>query len=312
MYAIPKMKTAVADLYAEIFLYLSDIMDYLTQKRLRRLLDSFNEDLYEKYKDRISSIKAKANKVQRLAEQGSRAEGRVTRLEVENMKQEFILGREGEARRQAENIAAADLRQAELLDAMKRREVPMQRNMMEQLAGAVIKMLTDDAFRKVVDSRTSKRENPQHRAGNCNLLCSLSPSQVNLIRHMYRETPANNSTEHPGLATLSALGYTTIMGTPTASVSTNMSYTAGDVLLQSRHLEDFFDRERLRLMGLQLRPVNQTDEVIRRLSNWAKSDPGILWLEGPVSTLRDEYNPLATIASRIIDLADQRQVPVMS
>ncbi|KAK8061852.1 hypothetical protein PG994_008218 [Apiospora phragmitis] len=135
------MKEAVATLYAEVFLLLSDLMDYLTKKRLQRLLGSFNEDLCKKYEDQISNINNKAKRIQRLAEQSSRVELRAVRLELENMKRNMIAGQEGEARLRAELIASANRIEAEQREAMRRRDVPTQRQLMDHLAGTLNQML---------------------------------------------------------------------------------------------------------------------------------------------------------------------------
>ncbi|KAK7984660.1 hypothetical protein PG988_002282 [Apiospora saccharicola] len=277
MYETPEMKEAVARLYAEIFLFLSDLMDYLTKKRLKRLLDAFNEDLYKRFEDRIRDIGRRASKIQRLAEQGSRAELRAVRLELEHWKQTSRVGQEGEVRMLSEMAAATSKMEAEWREATRQRELPTQRQLMDQLAGTLNRMLGDKALRSVIDFRTATQAGSQGTV--------LPPGYLTELTNL----------------PLSA-----------RPVPETMTVMADDVLLQSKHFEDFFNRERVRLPGLQLRPVMQTDQVIRRLSNWIKGDPEILWLEGPPSPLRDEYNPLATIAARIVDLADQGSVPVIS
>ncbi|KAK7961912.1 uncharacterized protein PG986_002737 [Apiospora aurea] len=268
------MKEAVATLYAEIFLLLSQLVDYLTKKRLKRLLGSFNEDLCKKYEDQISRINNRASKIQRLAEQGSRAELRALRLQLENLERNIIAGQEGEARLRAEIINTANRMEAERVEAMRRREIPTQRQLMDHLAGTLNKMLGDEALRAVIDARAAVHTAQQGTLGYATGL--------------------------------------TVLSTAVASVSASLEVMADDVLLHSKHFEDLFERDRVRLPGLQLRPVMQTDRVINRLSSWTKGDPSILWLEGPASPLRDEYNPLTTIAARVVDLAGQGEVPVMS
>ncbi|KAK7914152.1 hypothetical protein PG985_011855 [Apiospora marii] len=278
LYDTPEMREAIANLYAEIFLLLSDLVDYLTKKRLKRLLGSFNEDLCGKYEGEIGNINKKAKKIQRLAEQGSRAELRAMRLQIENLQQDIIVGREGEARRQAEIIAAASRMEAEQVEMMRRREIATQKKIWERLAGNMNRMLGDEALQAVVDIRA---------ANQAGLQGSTLP-----------------------------IGYLTSMTTLSQSATVGppkLVVMADDVLLHSKQFEDFFDRGRVRLPGrMQMRPVMQTEQIIRRLSDWAKGPPSILWLEGPASPPRDEHNPLSTIAARVVDLADQGSVPVIS
>lgn len=300
LYETPEMKEAVANLYADIFVLLSDLMNYLTKKRLKRLLGSFNEDLCKMYQEEIGNTNKQANKIQRLAEQGSRAELRAVRLEVENLRRNVIAGQEGEARMRAEILASANRMEAEQREAMRRRESPTQRQLMDQLAGTLNQLLSDEALRAVVNLRAATRKS--------HIVQTNQPSLYQTMVNNGMVEAANQGSILPihhtaGLATLPL----SATGLPTKSAT-----TADDVLLSSKHFEDFFDRERVRLPGLEMRPVTQTEEVIRRISLWIKGETGVLWLEGPASPLRDEYNPLATIAARVVDLADQGNVPIIS
>lgn len=89
--------------------------------------------------------------------------------------------------------------------------------------------------------------------------------------------------------------------------------TAEDVVLNSRHPEDFFSRERVRLAtdSFSLMPVSP--DVILRLSEWAQDqhDP-ILWLEGPAIEADETENPLTSLAAKFIDLVETNELPVMS
>ncbi len=96
------MLERVADLYAHIFLFLSGAMDWIMEKRHRRMLDSFNENFRKRFDDEVTAIKDKAEHIRSLAGQSSRAELRATRLIVEELERDLRLGLEGEARRQAE------------------------------------------------------------------------------------------------------------------------------------------------------------------------------------------------------------------
>ncbi|KAK7984335.1 hypothetical protein PG989_011737 [Apiospora arundinis] len=277
LYKTGEMKEAVANLYADIFLLLSNIMEYLTKKRFKRLLDSFNEDLYKRFEDQISNISTKVMKIQRLADQGFKAEIRVIRLQLESLERNVIAGQEGEARLIAELIAANNRKDAELLEAIKQRDHSAQRQSMEYLATNLNRMLGAEALEAVKGIRSAARS-------------------VNLASSLPLEYITGLSVLPPGAA----------------PVLTDSSYMADDLLLQSKQFENFFDRGRVRLSGLQLRPVMQTDHVIRRLSDWTNADPSILWLEGPATPLRDEYNPLTTIAARVVELADQAKANIIS
>ncbi|KAK8000454.1 hypothetical protein PG990_013054 [Apiospora arundinis] len=277
LYETREMKEAVVRLYADIFLLLSDLMDHLAKTRLRRLLDSFNEDLYKRYEQQISGITSQATKIQSLAGHGTMAEVRAIKLQLNNMEHNMIAGLGGEDRLRAEFNAANDRRDAELLEAIRQRDPLVERQCLDYLAGKVVRMLEDKALEAVKDRRAAARF-------------------------------VNSAASFP-LAYITGPGAVAQIAAP---VPTPAPYVADDLLLQSAQFETFFERERVRLSGMQLRPITQTYYVIRRLSNWVKADPSILWLEGPASPLRDEYNPLTTIAASVVELADQAKVHVIS
>lgn len=70
------------DLYAHIFLFLTSTMDWLIEKRYKRMLDSFNENFSKRFDDEVNVIKHKGELIRNLAAQSSRAELRATRLTV--------------------------------------------------------------------------------------------------------------------------------------------------------------------------------------------------------------------------------------
>lgn len=88
---------------------------------------------------------------------------------------------------------------------------------------------------------------------------------------------------------------------------------AGDIASNSRHLEDFFSRERVRLVTETFTPATIASEAVLRLSEWAqgRQDP-ILWLEGPAVEMDETENPLTKLAAKFIDLVEMHHLPVIS
>lgn len=93
-------------------------------------------------------------------------------------------------------------------------------------------------------------------------------------------------------------------------------WRAEDIAVNSRGLEDFFSRGRVRLSSDRFRPVMVSPEALFRLSSWSSastsSPSGVLWLEGPPIEADDFENPLTSVAAKFIDLADRSGVPVIS
>ncbi|KZL69634.1 phytanoyl- dioxygenase family protein [Colletotrichum incanum] len=92
-----------------------------------------------------------------------------------------------------------------------------------------------------------------------------------------------------------------------------VQYTFEDLALNSSTLEDYFDRERVRLCADSFNPVMIDPEILRHISEWAKAPPpNLLWLEGESMRCDDFENPITMMAAKVISLAEQSQTPVVS
>lgn len=84
-------------------------------------------------------------------------------------------------------------------------------------------------------------------------------------------------------------------------------------MLNSKHLEDFFHRDRMRLLGRSFNSASISSEVIGRLGEWMKDKTSrLLWLEGPLIEADDLDNPITMLANRIAELAESSHIPVIS
>ncbi|WQF78715.1 hypothetical protein CDEST_03729 [Colletotrichum destructivum] len=110
---------------------------------------------------------------------------------------------------------------------------------------------------------------------------------------------------HNGLHTITAFA----AEQPKAKVQ----HTSEEVTLNSRFLEDYFDRDRVRLPYDAFNPVMVDAETVSQISDWAKAPPpNLLWLEGNPMQCDDFDNPVTMMAARIVGLADQLKTPVVS
>lgn len=90
------------------------------------------------------------------------------------------------------------------------------------------------------------------------------------------------------------------------------SWTSDAVLTNSRQLEDFFHRDRLRL-SLPSGPARVPPDTVRRLSEWMKATSSpFLWLQGEFYLGDELGNPLAVLANKVVESADESHVPVVS
>ncbi|KAI5926622.1 hypothetical protein F4810DRAFT_707160 [Camillea tinctor] len=277
------MMQVIADFYAHIFIFLSDVMDWITEKRRKRLLDSFNENFYQKFEGQIATIKHKSDMIRNLAAQSSRAEQRDTRLTLEDLARDVRLGLTGEERHRAEMTYYAERIERELLEGRKERQLLREDSQhYKQLAGQLMSMLQDKAMVWIGDMRSIDSNLPPG--------FPFLQAMANLDQAMNMERRASRD------------------------ISSAMSVWASeDVLLNSQHLEDFFYRDRVRLQIDPSGLVNVTPETLRRLGDWMKDDSSrFLWLEGTPTETDDADNPITMIANHVVELAEQTGIPVIS
>lgn len=276
MYHNKQMMQLIADFYAHIFVFLSDVMSWITEKKRRRLLDSFNEKFFEKFEHQISTITQRSERIRNFAAQCSRAEQRHISAAVEDLRQDIRLGLTGQKRHEAEMAYHAEMIARELYEGRKERQRLMEdRENYRLLADQLKQMLTDKAITWIKDTRATGNER------------SMSIIDGHSSRFLSRMI----SIEPPSLT----------------------DWKLEDILLSSKHLEDFFYRNRIRLEDDRLGPIGVTSDVVRRLSEWMKNQtPQFLWIEGPRVVADDINNPITVLANRVIQLAEQTQIPTIS
>ncbi|KAF0322178.1 phytanoyl- dioxygenase family protein [Colletotrichum asianum] len=143
LFGMEDMQILIADLYAHIFLFLGSIMDWMMKKRIKRLLDSFNDDLPSVFDKELDKIKDISDSIRNLSSQKARAELRSTRLTVESSARDLRAGFDGEKRHQAEmkHYAESMLREQSRISGLWTAEKQ------QQLFNSIVNMLEEKADR---------------------------------------------------------------------------------------------------------------------------------------------------------------------
>ncbi|KAI1744782.1 hypothetical protein F4680DRAFT_405956 [Xylaria scruposa] len=281
MYHTREMMQLIADFYAHIFVFLSDVMGWITEKKRKRLLDSFNEKFFQKFEHQIDMIKQRSERIRNFAAQCSRAEQRLTRETVEDLAQDIRLGLIGQKRQEAEVAYHAERIERELNEGRReRQQLREDGKNFRLLADRIINMLEDKAIIWIGDTR------------------SIDIAKMISMTEGYS----------PGFPSQLLTGDYSSMGSPMST-----DWTSEDILLNSKHLEDFFHRDRIRLEDDRFGRIGVSANVIRRLSDWMKDSTSLfLWLEGPHIDADGIDNPMSVLANRVIHLAEQSRVPTIS
>ncbi|KAB2569777.1 hypothetical protein DBV05_g11541 [Lasiodiplodia theobromae] len=283
LFPTEQMQGEIARFYAEIFLFLSDVMSWMTRKRHERLIDSFKEDFNKRFDDQVEKITAISEKMRTLAALGAFAEQRVVRLNVEKIEsdiQDIRTGLEGDSRARAEQIHKMETLQRELLDL--KAAVRDEGQNLKRLGSDLQRFLQGQALQYI------SSEPPEHR-----YLPPPSPQPI-----AQNPPPA----ETPPKPTL---------------------WTSASVALDSRDLEDYFHRDRVRLHpDADLNPITVSATTAARLSSWlasspasassSRSAPSTLWLAGPDVAADAFANPVTVLATQLLRLADARGIPTIS
>lgn len=84
-------------------------------------------------------------------------------------------------------------------------------------------------------------------------------------------------------------------------------------MINSRHLEDYFRRSRVRLSPDDFDPSAGGETSITRLSEWSQGlHPPMLWFEGPALEVDDFENPLTGMAAKFIGMVAVHKLNVIS
>lgn len=86
-----------------------------------------------------------------------------------------------------------------------------------------------------------------------------------------------------------------------------------DAAINSRHLEDYFSRSRVRLSPDDFGPSGGGEAEITRLSEWSQGlHPPMLWFEGPTLEVDEFENPLTSMAAKFIGMVAVHKLNVIS
>jgi hypothetical protein len=117
----------------------------------------------------------------------------------------------------------------------------------------------------------------------------------------------------PGLLPNGITSFRRHTRTPSPSGSfASCEYLAEDVALSSAPLEDYFHRDRVRIIE-DIGPATAPPEVIRRLVDWTiGATSKLLWIDGPSIIADDKDNPVTMLAATFVEFVAQSKLPVMS
>ncbi|TLD11884.1 hypothetical protein PspLS_11307 [Pyricularia sp. CBS 133598] len=281
LFGTDEMRRLVADLYAHVFLFLGGVMDWIGERRRKRLLDSFNSNLADKFDTEVGKVEALAGRIARLSAQSGRVEGRVTRVTVEAIRADQRVGLRSIERGQAELAYRLERQEREMKEQLAARDgadpKELARCIVEQLMQTGLGYFEQNGWGMLGDGVQGRVVEEQQLLSQRRLIAA--------------ETPPDETT--PATTT----------------------YTRDAVALHTAAYEDYFNRDRVRLPNDPSKsPATVQASTLSALSDWTASpERGPLWLAGrPFFEARDLANPLSRLAATFVDLAGGSGIPTAS
>ncbi|CZT20229.1 uncharacterized protein RCC_06086 [Ramularia collo-cygni] len=276
VYQTAAIKTQIMALYGRMFKFLASVLDWYLEKWYKRMLKSFKENLYDDFKDQITDMQRCVQSIKDQVMLGQSAELRSVRLTAEKTQQ--IIMKE----------VAKDL-------------LSLARNEM------VYFREENKRFQEMQERKALTSQEEQFRRN-----AELKFDVTRFIQATLQEKADNLLLFQEDHRPMSRHGF--IMdASPSASLMEDPSEHGGvrrsreDILLSSASLEDFFDRDNVRIPwnpDLATLPAEATD----RLQQWIMSrGSNILSLASS-----DAYSPLSDVAAGVIELIDKAKLPIIS
>ena len=159
------MQHNIANLYAHIFLFLRDTIDWYMRKSIKRALSSLREDFYERFEDQVSNIRQISQAVSREAQHASHSEMRYTRILLEKFSEDFVIGQQdlkrdaAERKYREERAAKERAREREAMRVLKLEE-KKRFDELHRLIGASAKALLLEKASAFVSESMKARNTP--------------------------------------------------------------------------------------------------------------------------------------------------------
>ncbi|KAL8827475.1 MAG: hypothetical protein Q9170_006999 [Blastenia crenularia] len=321
LYRTQAMQHNIANLYAHIFFFLRNTIEWYVRKSIKRALSSLREDFYDRFEDEISNIKRISQAISREAQHGSHSEIRYTRMVLEKLAEEAVVGlqdlkRDEAERSYRENKFAEEIaREREELRALKL-EGMKRFDDLHRLIGASAKALLMEKASSFVSESAKERDNQRS-----NVMKSCATYWI-VCANRYRRVDKVQCWTSAGCIRLYFLGqryssdisplllYTKEGALLTVSAASIEDHEE-DLQYHSRHLEDSIFSGQTKIpydpaVGLFL-----DWQIVAALQEWTASGSSqILNIVGP--SQMEQQSPVASIATHCIDLAVESKIPVIS
>lgn len=287
-------KYAVAKFYIKVFIFYGDAMKWYKSRSVAKLLNSFNPNFYESFKDKLENIKYLSSLVRRTASTGSMAELRDVRLQIDGMAEDFRAGLKGMERMNAT--------MQKLYDEAKQKQVDSERK---------LRNLTE---RPVLDAQVEVlREYFWRAAGRQGMNLLLDSGRLQDLGIEQRE-------KGPSELALSAA-----YAREDKMSKARISYAAGGQLSESirdnanvmslvRTLEDLISF--LEIRGSINEDTSELhsfidERIIVALDQWARAKTSLLlYVEGPFDVCVPSQSTSA--AAKLVSASRQASIPLLS
>jgi hypothetical protein len=289
------MYEEINKLYAHVFLFVRGVMSWYLKRSFRRMLDSFNEKFFRDFQDEIDNIKRISEGIRHRAQQGLMAESKTIRVGVEDiqsdvavMHSDFRIGLRGLERSQAEQAyALKKLYQIQAQEIQDRKELEQERERVKRLESVIYQLST-----------------------HFNVLAIQQPNPLDSIRSIEPPTaPLMLMSAFSQNILSNTSGFVHDENVTRQLLNQPLSWNRDQVLLDSRALEDLFNRERVRPSTDASLPLMLDTRTISRIKEWIESSSARLLYITDSSRLNSVVTPMD---AKLIQFAESSKIPVIS
>ena len=164
MYRTQSMQHSIANLYAHIFFFLRNAIDWYMRKSIKRALSSLKEDFYVRFEGEILNIKQISLAISRDAQHGSHSELRYTRMVLEKLTEDTVIGlqdlkREAAERKYREERAAEErIREREAMRVLEMEKIRRLEDLRRLIGQSAKALLMEEAIEFVSEGTHSPQE----------------------------------------------------------------------------------------------------------------------------------------------------------
>lgn len=290
------VQKAVAKFYTAVFLLLGDVAIWYSSKSREKFFNSLHEGFHKQFANGLQNVQRMSAVVGRTANLAAAAEGRYTRLSVEDLRQELLderAGLSGTLRRIAQSMSEQFAAHVQRLEEQSRLQHEETRRQILAAVGSQMQT-TEASYRKVAETGWDFLRENLRKIAYDNASSDATKQLIYLRQRLLQDSDGENNSEQSQLKSLE--GPVTLNQIQDQMEKLLVYVTRGARILNEP--EDIL-------------PIATHERVTVAIGSWLQSPKSsLLYIEYPPATYL--IPEISLVAYRIVLSADSLKAPVLS